>query len=66
MSNSISLLKKNNIVIYRNSINNGDSDSDTNSDSSSNSYGVNEDNGVKITYTQDEPNTLVNLVTSTL
>lgn len=51
MSTSILISNKSNIMTYRNSLNNGDSDKDSGVDSSVDYDGVNEAYGVKITYT---------------
>ena len=60
MATSISPSKKSNIITYRNSINNGDSDRNNGSDSGSDNDGINEGYNAKMTYTQDEPGKLVN------
>lgn len=66
MSTSISLLNKSNIVTYRNSTNNSNSERDNGNDRGNNSGSVNEGYGMKMICTQDESGTLVNHGTTIL
>lgn len=70
MSTSISLLNKGNIVTYKSSTNNNDSDRDSGGDSGGDSDGINKNfnggYGAKIIRTQDKSDTLVNYGTRIL
>lgn len=59
-------MRNGNIVTYRNSINNGNSDRDNGNDNGRDSYGVNKGDGAKIIYIQDESDILINHVTTIL
>lgn len=46
----ISLLKKGNIIVYKNYINISNSNRDSSNNNSNNNYNINGDNGLKIIY----------------
>ena len=65
MSTSISPLNKGNIVTYKNSRNNDNSDKNSGNDSGGNINSLNKGYSAKITYTQNESGILVNHGTTT-